>query len=1189
MWSDDPEQLLCGLPDSTDALLEFAHALADDAREDEAISILEKACLRSPSPPLRKALARFYRQADQFEDCIGILRDILARSPSDVDSWLLIAETQILAGELSDARQSRARLKELGASRSDLLRLSVRLEKATDAETTESGSDGGTRQSGPPPLPGGPSKPESGPTAGTSPDGPETSESSSGSSESDSIYDGIFELFSSTDSASTIGDTESDGYVADSVDVDEIVFEDEPVEGDAVVSPDDPTQIIADAHGLRGDSSAEVSLLPEEAKRSPRETLLGRPTGPRSDVSEFTGGDLDAGAEHHPKADEREDLSAVSEEGFDALEEQPTETWDRSEAEDVVADEEPTTVFDEESNDRVSNGEDNWAEESRTVSRSVSRTDFESAQSSSSLGVWIVAALLVLILAAFGGGLGVLYSLGNNLESTLRQARSEQRPDTYQGYLDAVETLQGMSDVTSFAGRDVDEFMGRYELTTDRIESVRLEAMAELALVNAMIEFRHEHMDSRESGAHIRRARELELDGPRLMAAEAYRLMAGAKRQEAQALLDDARLEHARSRDLATASIELDLASGRPRAANHTAKLLRDSNRSWVYFDFLLGRVQLALGDRAAAETFDEILDNKSPTHLSARIEQSYAVRLAADKPDGERARKLVSSVLEDSDERASKLQKARAHAALGYILMAEGAFEKAREEFEKSVEMSPSRPSLHMHLVDYHLERGDPRDALEHIASAVKRSGQTDALLFRRARAQYELGRIVAAIETIETMSQPSYGSKLLEGKAHLDLDDPFRAAKAFEAARNLRDDPPVHVQSFHILARARSGRQMVDEQLSNLEALVEQSGEDPDVIRLRGLVVLEFAEAETGYRQQRDMFEQAVEMFEDALKERPEDPRIHYDLCRAHMRLGRAEEALAHCKRGQALAPEHRVGIRTFIELKIVQGRYDEATAMADALHEAYPKAPDVDYAVARVAVSSRELDMARERIAEWQEHRVSETHAARKVEGMLAFNAADYAAARGHFEVANQLKPHDAEAAVYYAWSAARTGSPAGEKVLRDRLSDPLWGARAWQALGDLRLEQQQWNHARENFAEALEKFRDTISPQWRLSESYAGLARAWAGLKGWDHYVTRQYVSRAGTRGDEASIPTQYLRGVYHLEKRRPDDEKGQEHLERVVAMDPYHCDAIERLVSLEDASNSDEEPSQIERLAQANCD
>ncbi|MGM0558815.1 MAG: tetratricopeptide repeat protein, partial [Myxococcota bacterium] len=809
----------------------------------------------------------------------------------------------------------------------------------------------------------------------------------------------------------------------------------------------------------------------------------------------------------------------------------------------------------------------------------------------SKTSVWTVLIVIVLLLVAGGVGAGAyaMKSLGDAHEEILAEALSQQSADTYRGYLGAVDTLEKLPDATSFAGPEVDAYLAEFGLTSNRVETSREAAATQLALLNAMIEFRYEQMDSRKSDEYIDRAEAVAGDGPEVATARAYRLMAGGDRQKARAALSEARLDYSRSRDLAAASIELELASGRARAADHAAGLLRDTSKERVYFDYLLGRIDLAKQDPAAEDVFRGILERSSPDHLSARISQSYAIRLG--KPEGtklQEARALVEPILDGLGDRASPVQKAKAHVAIGHTYMAEGALEEAGPHFEKAVELSPTRAALHIDLVEYYVVTEQPEEALEQIDTAIGEVGQTDSLSHLKARALYQLRRCEDVIDAVAEISEPSHASEFLAGRCHLETGAPGRASEAFEAAAQLDEDTPLLAKALQLVAKARLGEELDEARLPVMDSLVEKSESAPELLRAQGLFLLEFGEAETGLREQRELFERAIESLEQAAEKREGWRLVEYDLCRAHMRLGHEEKAAAHCLKGRELDPLYRPGMTTAIEFAILRGEYDAASNMAAELAKHFPDAPDVRLARVRTMVARGEVSLAEAQNERWSTGSDAQKAQAGLARGLVAFERGDYPAAARQFEAAHQVAPHRVEPAVYYAWASAMQGDEAGEDILRHRLSDPIWGARAWQALGELRLRQGRFNSARQNFAKALEQYRDTIAPGWRLSESYAGLARAWANLQGWDHYMTRRYVSRASSKADPDSLATRFLSGVYHLKKRRPDFDRATERFEYVLERKPYHCEALEYLLDIYERKDAEGELERLGKLSTKHC-
>jgi tetratricopeptide (TPR) repeat protein len=663
--------------------------------------------------------------------------------------------------------------------------------------------------------------------------------------------------------------------------------------------------------------------------------------------------------------------------------------------------------------------------------------------------------------------------------------------------------------------------------------------------------------------------------------------MAGGEWQKARETLSKARLDFARSREVAAASIELELAADRPRAADHAAGLIRDTEDESVYYDFLLGRIDLAQGNPTAEDVFRGILERSSPDHLSARIEQSYAIRLGENGADRlTEARELVRPILDGDSERAAPLQRARAHIALGHTFLADGDQEQATKHFEEAAKISPNRGQVRRELVDFYLEIRANEKALARVKAAIDDLGASDPLVERKARALDRMGDCRGVLDALDGIESASYASAFLAGECHLELDDPQSAREAFAEAGELDEGPPLEARAYELVAEARATDELDDGRLPVMKSLVEESGGSAALHRAHGLLLLEFGEAETGLREQREYFEAAAEALASAVEKESSSHVLRYEICRAHMRLGQGERAVEHCDRGVELEPEYLPGVDTAVQLAIVRGDAERAVALADGLVGALPESAQASFIKARALVAARQLEAAEEEIGRLDGESEDDSFRVRSVRGHLAFERRDFAEAARHFEQARQATPRSVETDVFWAWASAFAGDDAGEELLKDRLSDPLWGAHAWQALGELRMKQGRFNSARANFGEALESYRETIAPDWRISQAYAGLARAWANLKDWDHYLARRYVSRASSRGDAESVPARMITAVYNLEKRRSDPEAAAENLRAVIEAEPYHCDALSYLLGLDGAQVDDRE--RLEQLRETHC-
>jgi tetratricopeptide (TPR) repeat protein len=1244
---DDAEQLLGDLPDSQGRIVEHGRGLLADGAVDAAVALLEKACIRHPNKALREVLAEAYRQAGQLDDSIGILEDILERHPADEETLTALAHAQIDAGHLDAAQQTRKQLADVGGSRTGLLKLSVKLRKARSASPKESEgpslrSTAKTSRPLPPSTPGEDDEDgipdltdevsdadevatvDDAPSEGGDPDlsaetgipiqdsfvvqeeGPSGKDEELASlfdealpaAEDDGRAGGTEELPKTSPRGTLIGLPS-----ASSDDADE--SSDDFAEFDISGLPDRAELDRARSDDNREDTVVDTSLPDFSDMEDSTDDEPGPATVENAEPPEIEGfhaqppqmEEFDAEPpemeefDAEPPEMEEFDAEPPEMEGFDTgppvlddfevepeADAPPTQQESEAEAESGLA----ATVEDSAPD---STGDISVPEESTTVSETKSMV----SSRRSGVSPWAIlgVVLSVLLAVAVWMGIWVRMSLGDNLEARLTEAREQRAVDTYPGYLASAETLEAVPATTSFAGAGVDEVLEDLGLTSERIDDARKTARLELALINAMVEYRYEELGSRDSNAKITDANLVAGDNEYVAAARAYRQMAGGEWQKARDTLSKARLDFARSREVAAASIELELAADRPRAADHAAGLIRDTEDESVYYDFLLGRIDLALGNPTAEDVFRGILERSSPDHLSARIEQSYAIRLGENGAERlTEARELVRPILDGDSERAAPLQRARAHIALGHTFLADGDQEQATKHFEDAAKISPNRGQVRRDLVDFYLEIRANEKALARVKAAIDDLGASDPLVERKARALDRMGDCRGVLDALDGIESASYASAFLAGECHLELDDPQSAREAFAEAGELHEGPPLEARAYELVAQARATDELDDGRLPVMKSLVEESGGSAALHRAHGLLLLEFGEAETGLREQREYFEAAAEALASAAEKESSSHVLHYEICRAHMRLGQGERAVEHCDRGVELEPEYLPGVDTAVQLAIVRGDAERAVELADGLVGAHPESAQASFIKARALVAARQLDTAEEELGRLDGESEDDSFRARSVRGHLAFERRDFEEAARHFEQARKATPRSVETDVFWAWASAFAGDDAGEELLKDRLSDPLWGAHAWQALGELRMKQERFNSARANFGEALESYRETIAPDWRISQAYAGLARAWANLKDWDHYLARRYVSRASSRGDAESVPARMITAVYNLEKRRSDPEAAAENLRAVIEAEPYHCDALSYLLGLDGAQVDDRE--RLEQLRETHC-
>lgn len=104
----------------------------------------------------------------------------------------------------------------------------------------------------------------------------------------------------------------------------------------------------------------------------------------------------------------------------------------------------------------------------------------------------------------------------------------------------------------------------------------------------------------------------------------------------------------------------------------------------------------------------------------------------------------------------------ARTHAALGYVLHAQGNIDAAVAELERAIELDPDNSSARNSLGFILADTGrDARKAVEHCRRALRRHPRSPAYLDSLGWAYYKLGQVEQARETLRRALEGAPGNR--------------------------------------------------------------------------------------------------------------------------------------------------------------------------------------------------------------------------------------------------------------------------------------------------------------------------------------------------------------------------------------------------------------------------------------------
>lgn len=804
---------------------------------------------------------------------------------------------------------------------------------------------------------------------------------------------------------------------------------------------------------------------------------------------------------------------------------------------------------------------------------------------------WILV-LVIFLAVVLVGFLSVTvasgWSLASALTSGMQAASAARETDTFKGYETAEQELVQATKTNSFMGSGFDRFVE----TTLPIPglsgaNLRRRSVADLAAVAATLEYRFEKPGSREAQARLATAKELAPDEPATAVAEAYIALAANDPARALEILTAARNQHAGEPRLAEALGWAQLALGRVADASKTVQDLRSVPAPSVQQRYLLATVDAARGDTKAAEAFAEVFA-ASPDHADARIGRAYAL-LGGDEKATEDAQKALDAVLTKLADSASTYQKARATSAYGSLYITTGKPDAAEERFRSSVAKMPTRGELYLPLVRF-LDRSDKRDEVDALLDKARsNNAMVPDLVLYEAERRIMQSQPEKALEVLETLSFEDGRRSFLHGLALIDQFKPKAAREVLEKGQNAPGDP-VPTQALYYVARSLASEEAVEDATYQLDRIKSKNADNAIVHWASAMVSATAAEVTNSKKTRGEQLESARKDIERAFELDPSFAPIHFTRCDILQRDLKMEAAEEFCFSGRKLAPEYAPGLVTTARLRLMEGKFDDANELTKQALKLRPNDPVVGLLTARVAIERRDFEKGREHINRWLGKAV-DRYELSLLEGRLEFARENYTRAAGYLKEAFELRPNAGEASIYYGHTLARLGDfKNASKLLREYLSHPTWSGYAWAALGEVRRKQRKLKDAYQNLDKAIAIYDEQEVPARYWSHVYTEYALTnRLQYRKWSHPTVKRMLNRGRKKGDPDDPGLNMAFGEYYLNLRRPDYGEAMKHIQKVVDVAPYRCDAVTALQTLYKRAERDQEQiAAIDNIYANNC-
>lgn len=777
------------------------------------------------------------------------------------------------------------------------------------------------------------------------------------------------------------------------------------------------------------------------------------------------------------------------------------------------------------------------------------------------------------------------------IRARMAEWRTQSRPDTYQGYLKGEQILEDALATHGPMGATIDAMLGSVGLMGSA-EEARGEALAELAHLRAMIEYRYEYLDTRDSEKTVQRARALAPGSPKIEIARAYQLLSKSNHSQAIALLGEIR-KHAPNSEAATiALIHAQLDAGNVESASMASLPIRSKLNPSVHEHYLLGLVDAGLGKFVQADArFQHIFTILSTSHIGSRIARSQTVR-KTDNPDAtEIAAGLLEDVFDTFSDDISPLQRAHAHIAMAEVETLQKDLTKAEEHLQQAIKTIPQRSGVYAPMVDLYVNDGRLDKALELIKDAAGAGVSSTRLLLQRAAIYRLISRPKQAIKTIELAELTSAEAYWQKGLANRDLNFVARAREDFATALKMDEKfAPARASAFLLdeVTQPRARRALE----KPFEKLLKDNPTSPHILHDGALGLLHIARVTDDPGQRPALLARARTMLEDALEHGGNPALLNYALCEQAMLAHDAQAALTFCDAALKTNPQYLPGV--LIAAKLHLKLDAPGDTFFDELSRTFPNEPSISQHHALHWLNRYQIAKAETAINRWAGGPAATTSLHLFAEGRLSFTRGKYTAALGYFERAHKQSPESARAAIHYARTLSNLGEhERAETILKPALDDIEWEPVAWVVFGQIRREQNRLRDASQNLNIASKKLDDAIVSKYWITQLHLQKALTNAARYNGAHATVEGELQRAGQAGDPADPALNMAWSRYYLALRSPDAAAAREALERVIQVQPSHCGALRALRTLytdfSDLADPDTRAEVDTQLSQFHCE
>jgi len=223
----------------------------------------------------------------------------------------------------------------------------------------------------------------------------------------------------------------------------------------------------------------------------------------------------------------------------------------------------------------------------------------------------------------------------------------------------------------------------------------------------------------------------------------------------------------------------------------------------------------------------------------------------------------------------------AKFHLTMGSLQLRKQDVAGAEASFQEAARVEPESADAHLALGTFYLAKREPARAKEEFDLAAE-------------KAPVRSGTQIRVVDFYRLLGQPDEGDRRLD---------------------EIVKEAPDFYPAWRRIAQYAFTDKNYDRAQEALNHVLEASDKDPETIRMVAEVHL--AKGETEQAQAR--FREAITIFQDYARRRPEQPSIHFRLAQLHIRVGEIEQAKSRLTTVVELAPNSPSAVLLLSELQI------------------------------------------------------------------------------------------------------------------------------------------------------------------------------------------------------------------------------------------------------------------------------